>query len=88
VKQHAIGITAMIVSVIALGLAAIPTIVWSQPAAKPPEREVEPPQAEPKSKFTVRIKKFSISFGELPPEPDKEDDARHDAAEALQARER
>jgi hypothetical protein len=86
VKQHAIGITALIVSVIALGLAAIPMIVWDQSPLTPQEREVEPPRAEPKSKFTIRIKKFSISFGGQPAEPDKDDAVRDDAADALQVR--
>ena len=63
-KEHTFGITALLVGIIALGLAVIPGIALDQPVPFANEQPDEPlsPNPEP-SGVTLKFKKWSVTIG-------------------------
>jgi hypothetical protein len=64
-KGHIVGILALLVGTIALGLAVIPGIALDRPVALPAHHQERPvpPKAEPEKGVTFRFKKWSVTFG-------------------------
>ena len=82
-KQHALGIAALFIGAIALGLVAIPGLVLDRPP--PPTTQTEP-AAEFESKgVTIKYKKFSITLGKGEQSDDRELNAAGESEPALDA---
>lgn len=77
-KKHPFGTAALVIGVLALGLAVIPGIALDQPLPSASEDAEEQPLPDPgpEGGITLKIKKFSVTFG-----GDRNDDGNDAARE-------